>query len=432
MPLIFSFLLCLVSSGFVVSAWAQSPIVQVTASDFQAPNAPYNTLDQSLETRWSAQGNGVWIQYEFLEPGWYVCGAQIAWFQGDKRISFFQVRGSFDGVSWQTIFDGQSQRSNGLESYSFVQGSCRGPFKFLRIVGDGNTQNNWTSITAVQIFGGSTDGSFDPFPGHTIWAIETQTGDHTDVTGDLFDIADYDVTSAWHIPADTWLDIMLTPNDRETHTACIALAWEEPSLAFRVEVINGEEIRTVLTTQSQDGGRTLTVYSLDPNVDQGNPYLNRFRITPLHEDGHLAEIAFLYDCDVSQRRFVHSVYASAYQPPNGAGNTLDQAAHTRWSAQGEGQWIQYDFGADVVVSTIGIQWYNGAKRTAFFDIEMSLNGIDWYPALLVGQSRRTGVTEWYDFDQPTFGRLIRIVGRGNTVNTWNSITKVVFGADSVS
>jgi hypothetical protein len=53
-------------------AMSQAPeqalvVATVTASDYQPPNTPQNTLDGNTKTRWSALGDGAWIAYELSQ-----------------------------------------------------------------------------------------------------------------------------------------------------------------------------------------------------------------------------------------------------------------------------------------------------------------------------------------------------------------------------
>src|SRR3982751_1436982 len=54
-------------------------------------NIPANVLDSNLSTRWSHEGMGSWIVAD-LGTAQTVCGASIAWYQGDARINHFVVQ----------------------------------------------------------------------------------------------------------------------------------------------------------------------------------------------------------------------------------------------------------------------------------------------------------------------------------------------------
>src|SRR6266568_6482734 len=116
-----------------------------------------------------------------------------------------------------------------------------------------------------------------------------------------------------------------------------------------------------------------------------------------------------------------SVVASA-NDGNAPQNTLDNSLATRWSAQGDGQWIRYDLGALAAIDHVDIAWYLGDTRTSSFDIQVSLDTVTW-TKVFSGQSGQTLQLESYAFPT-TSGRYVRIVGHGNSTSTWNSITEV--------
>ena len=129
---------------------ATLPIFAVEASTFQVPNAPGNAIDGDLGTRWSAQGDGQHITFE-LELCNTVSGIKVAWYQGDNgRIASFDVQVSDDGSVWADVHSGQSAGNTlALQGVDFPDT----PACFVRIVGHGNTVNDWNSITEVVVEG---------------------------------------------------------------------------------------------------------------------------------------------------------------------------------------------------------------------------------------------------------------------------------------
>ena len=106
-------------------------------------------------------------------------------------------------------------------------------------------------------------------------------------------------------------------------------------------------------------------------------------------------------------------------------NTVDNNLATRWSANGDGQWIQYDLGVARTVSLLQIAWYQGNVRRSTFDAAVSDSATGpWTPLVTAQQSAGTTTAlETYDVADGT-GRYVRITGHGNTVNAWNSVTEV--------
>jgi len=116
--------------------------------------------------------------------------------------------------------------------------------------------------------------------------------------------------------------------------------------------------------------------------------------------------------------------ASGEQLPNVATNTLDNSLDTRWSADGDGQWIRYDLGATQRVDAVAIAFYQGDQRTAWFDLQTSLNNSAWTTHSIsnAGSGASLGLQR---FNIPeTWARYVRIVGHGNSQSTWNSFTEV--------
>src|SRR5438128_2717470 len=129
------------------------PVLSVTASGYQDPNVPQNTLDNNLATRWSAYGDGQWIRYD-LGAFMAVNRVDIAWYRGNEWASGFEIQVSSDTVTWTKLFSGQSSgQTLQLERYDFPTVTGR----YVRLVGhgqwSGTTQLSlWNSMTEVAIY----------------------------------------------------------------------------------------------------------------------------------------------------------------------------------------------------------------------------------------------------------------------------------------
>lgn len=108
-----------------------------------------NTLDGSLDTRWSAFGSGEWVEYD-LGDFKTVAFLKIAFHRGDQRQGKFYVDVSANGKDWTRAYIGQSKGDTlSLAKFDFTDISAR----YVRVVGEGNTENLWNSLTEVQVFG---------------------------------------------------------------------------------------------------------------------------------------------------------------------------------------------------------------------------------------------------------------------------------------
>jgi hypothetical protein len=190
-------------------------IESVGSSDYESPNAPGNTIDENLTTRWSSYGDGQWIEYD-LGSGKLVSEVYIAWHVGARRTATFDVQVSSDGTSWTTGYSGQSSgTTTQLEEYGL--GNLTG--RYVRIVGHGNSESNWNSITEVEIWGSSlvsqgvrgdltgdgTVGQADLDIVLDKWGQKVSLGDPSDPNGDgIVTQTDLDIIlCSWCLPATT-------------------------------------------------------------------------------------------------------------------------------------------------------------------------------------------------------------------------------------
>src|SRR5262245_49949819 len=110
-------LLVLGESELLGGEAARLTVLGATASTDDG-NVPANTLDGSLATRWSAQGDGQWIQFD-LGNTQDVGTAKIAWHNGTQRQAIFDLQTSGDGSNWVTVFSGRSSGTTAdFEAYA--------------------------------------------------------------------------------------------------------------------------------------------------------------------------------------------------------------------------------------------------------------------------------------------------------------------------
>ena len=121
-------------------------------------NLPQNTIDNNANTRWSNFGFPSSIQYDLGESQ-RICEVDISWYRGNARVNTFTITTSTDGQNFVPIFSGRSSGTTvALEPYDVTDTDAR----YLRITVEGNSENNWASITEVDINGDSQTPSPSP------------------------------------------------------------------------------------------------------------------------------------------------------------------------------------------------------------------------------------------------------------------------------
>lgn len=139
-------------SDVAEGALSSSPalaIASVTASADDG-NVPANVLDGDLDTRWSAEGDGVWIRFD-LGSSRSIAGVRIAFHKGKDRKSTFDLQTSDDAKTWRNVATKLRSSGKSTALQDFTTSGAAG--RYLRIVGHGNTENGWTSLTEVSIIG---------------------------------------------------------------------------------------------------------------------------------------------------------------------------------------------------------------------------------------------------------------------------------------
>jgi hypothetical protein len=119
---------------------------------------------------------------------------------------------------------------------------------------------------------------------------------------------------------------------------------------------------------------------------------------------------------------VVDINASTQQEPdNVAENVLDSDQNTRWSGEGNGTWIQVDFGSEKPIKSIGLAWYKGDSRKSNFDISVSntTESNDFIKVFSGQSSGRTDSIERYD-TKGVVGQYLRITNFGNTDSNTSS------------
>jgi hypothetical protein len=177
-------------------------------------------------------------------------------------------------------------------------------------------------------------------------------------------------------------------------------------------------VRLNVTAPEQGAGGAARIYELEVYASAGTP-VPTATPTPTPAGGTV---------EITPGGAAVSASANAGNLP---ANTVDNSLSTRWSANGDGQWIKYDLGTSRNVAHARIAFYNGNLRRTSFDLQVSNDNATWTNVLTGVQSGGTTTQEQlFDFPDVT-ARYVRYLGHGNSVNFWNSLTEVsLFGVSN--
>ncbi|MBR3761706.1 MAG: discoidin domain-containing protein [Lachnospiraceae bacterium] len=136
-----------------------------------------------------------------------------------------------------------------------------------------------------------------------------------------------------------------------------------------------------------------------------------------------------------------STSSGGYVPDNLIDRNLDGAS--RWSSiVADGEWVCFDLGAEMEISSLQIAFYNGAKRNWVFDIQISNDGETFTTVDGMKGLRSSGTTadlETFTLPEGTKARYVRYVGHGvynSETSAWmgyyNSVTEFIINEKVVS
>src|SRR5689334_8928012 len=106
-------------------AWGETyvevtPAASAVTASTNDGNVPGNAVDGDLVTRWSADGDGQWLQFD-LGAARTVGYLRVAVYRGDTRQSRFDVQVATTSGAWSTVWSGPSVgATTALVTYDFA------------------------------------------------------------------------------------------------------------------------------------------------------------------------------------------------------------------------------------------------------------------------------------------------------------------------
>ena len=227
------------------------PIATVTASGNDG-NLPTNVLDNNLNTRWSNLGVGSFIQAD-LGGQKTICSVDIAWYRGNPRVNNFVISVSSDGTSFTNVFTGKSSGTTlSAEKYSLPTSVTT---RFVRVTVNGNTENNWASITELSVDGFSNN--------------NLPTADNKSVNTNVGTPVSIILTGTSPIPNDVNLkfSVLSMPQNGKLSTGATSnTVTYTPNTEF-----SGTDTFTYKSTDGQGVSSNIATVTITVNAAQNNP-----------------------------------------------------------------------------------------------------------------------------------------------------------------
>ena len=378
-----------INGNFLNSANAQTcsdnlPISSVSASGNDG-NVPANVLDNNLNTRWSNLGVGSWIRAD-LGSTKSICSVGIAWYQGNQRTSNFVIATSTDGNTFTNVFSGTSSGTTlNSEKYAFSNTNAR----YVRVTVNGNSVNNWASITELDIFGSSSSSNSPPVANDQ--AVTTDKNTAKSITLTATDPNNNPLTYTVTQPSHGTISAGTGPS--RTYTPATGYVGPD-SFTFKANdgIADSNTATVSITVQDTAScGTNLPISGVTASSNNGNV----------------------------------------------PSNVLDNNLNTRWSNNpGLPAYITADLGTSKTICSVDIAWYLGNQRFYTFTISTSTTGSTGpFTNVFSGTSSGTTVnSEKYSFAS-TSARYVRITVTASpqTSNQYGSMTELdIFGSSSSS
>ncbi|TYP76564.1 DUF4962 domain-containing protein [Paenibacillus methanolicus] len=136
---------------------------------------------------------------------------------------------------------------------------------------------------------------------------------------------------------------------------------------------------------------------------------------------------------------IYGSTGSDHIPPYGPWNAYDDDPVTYWAGKRDparatpdnpngDPWGVFDLGAVKQFNRMSYAWYDGTKRQAYFDLEISQDGAAWSPLGSFNASGTTEGLEEHAFATPVTARYVKLWGRGTSTGIINSLREINFFA----
>jgi hypothetical protein len=103
---------------------------------------------------WSVNGNDQWIILE-LNGTYTIQHIELAFQPEQKKEFYFDIYGSNDKVNWEPVLSKSRSCafSGDLQVFEFPSSKTEKEFRYVKLVGQGNSTDTWNYVAEFRIFG---------------------------------------------------------------------------------------------------------------------------------------------------------------------------------------------------------------------------------------------------------------------------------------
>lgn len=129
-------------------------VVLIMEDGSQSNSQPYNIIDGNIGTSWSAFGEQQSIILKLANP-FKIEYVTIAFNTGQKREFYFDVYASEDSLQWEPVLikSVSCSFSGNPQTFDFPVSKSGQKFRYVKIVGNGNSTDKWNYIAELKIVG---------------------------------------------------------------------------------------------------------------------------------------------------------------------------------------------------------------------------------------------------------------------------------------
>lgn len=209
--------------------------------------------------------------------------------------------------------------------------------------------------------------------------------------------------------------------------------------AMDVVVESYNKKQDVVITLTPDGKKFNVYYSTMPSIPAGTVLVPEASTPPAPVRCPEGEIwsEVLAKCvpmnpDLVELKIGEVQHAADYDEQTSVDALFDGLIETRFSVESPGPGIPkfallIDLGGEQEISDMGLATYKGTERQYFLDLQISNDHTNFNYTYPIETSGATNELQWFPVGlKPVVGRFVRILGKGNTSNNWNSYTTLKF------